>query len=82
MKQRPTLHLFRDRLTDEKKRLEAQLAKLQPRRPLLSYRQNHDSQHGKPAHNDQRGHRADGYFGFFFCSVGTHSTPQLAASFI
>ena len=30
MKQRPTLHLFHDRLTDEKKRLEAQLAKLQP----------------------------------------------------
>ena len=30
MKQRPTLHLFRDRLADEKKRLEAQLAKLQP----------------------------------------------------
>ncbi len=30
MKQRPTLHLFRDRLVDEKKRLEAQLAELQP----------------------------------------------------
>jgi hypothetical protein len=26
---RPTLHLFRDRLTDEKKRLEAQLGELQ-----------------------------------------------------
>jgi hypothetical protein len=29
-RRRPTLHLFRDRLTDEKKRLEAQLAELQP----------------------------------------------------
>jgi hypothetical protein len=28
--QRPTLHLFRNRLADEKKRLEAQLAKLKP----------------------------------------------------
>ena len=27
---RPTLHLFRDLLTDEKKRLEAQLAKVRP----------------------------------------------------
>jgi hypothetical protein len=30
MKQRPTLHLFGDRLANEKKRLEAQLAELQP----------------------------------------------------
>jgi hypothetical protein len=30
MKQRPTLHLFRDRLVDERKRLEAQLEELQP----------------------------------------------------
>jgi hypothetical protein len=28
--QRPTLHLFADRILDQKKRLEAQVAKLQP----------------------------------------------------
>jgi hypothetical protein len=29
-RRRPTLHLFRDRIADEKKRLEAQIADLQP----------------------------------------------------
>ncbi len=36
--------------------------------------------HDDPPHDDQRGHRSSGYFSFLFCGVGTHSTPQLAAS--